>query len=187
MQCLVLAFAMQGWGQDQPTEPKRDDGDQPSPGEASEEPVILEHQDVLREGQVLRPSDDLADDDFLPTSPQLARPERPERPDLPPTVAAQVERFRDYSRLYLIRQQNLKKRMMGANDRERAALRRQLAEARNEFNDLLRQRRHELRDRAASLREKLPNHKEVIDSIREDARDSARSALEESRTRRGTD
>ena len=115
------------------------------------------------------------------------RPTRGERQKLPPEVLARIERFKRESRLYLNRQEELKKQMQGVNDRERAAIRDKLKTLRDQWLDQAREFRKELRQRQQELVDKLPDYREVIESARNAAAQQALQNQKDSRPHRGED
>jgi hypothetical protein len=110
------------------------------------------------------------------------RPPRLERESLPPVVQERLDRFKTEARAYLARQQELKKKLEGANDKERAAIREQLKVIQQEWLERAKEMRKEYKDRQAELAEKLKEYRELLDSVRSTTlRDAG------GRTRRGDD
>jgi len=110
------------------------------------------------------------------------RPALTERTKFPPEVLARIERFKQDARVYLLQQETLKKKLQGANDRERAAIREQLRELRLQWLERAKEMRKEYKERQAELADKLTEYRELLDNIRTAAlRDSG------GRTRRGDD
>jgi hypothetical protein len=100
------------------------------------------------------------------------RPVRPERNTLPPAVIDRVARFKREARLYLERQEVLEKQMRGATEAERAKIRAQLSDLLEQRRAQAIQLREEFKDRLPELREKLSSHREMLEKVREDARES---------------
>jgi len=131
-----------------------------------------------RSGKVVAaPDPPLASDSLTP----VVRPKIQERPDLTPEVQDRLQRFRREAKAYLDKEQELKKRLQGANDQERARLRAQLEELRQKNLERVRELREELRTRGDELRDKLRDHADVINSA---TKDKARDA-HSNRDRRG--
>jgi hypothetical protein len=104
-----------------------------------------------------------------PTAPDVAsvtalRPDRVERPALSPAVQTRIERFKVEARAYLQRQEALKKKLVGANDADRAAIRAQIEELRHKWLEDSKRFRTDTKARAPELIRKLPGYKEVIGS-----------------------
>lgn len=137
-----------------------------------------------REGTSLA-SDGLTETDTSPTS--NLRADRPEREELPPEVQARIVQFRREARAYLSRQQALKKQLEGANDEERALIRRKLEHLRREWLAHTREMRRELRDRQAELRDRLDTRREVVDSVLGDVAQASREALRDQKPGRRDD
>lgn len=108
------------------------------------------------------------------------RPDRPERKDLPPEVKERIEHFKIDARAYLEKREALKKQLEGANDKERALIRRQIEELRRQWLQRARELRKEFRERLPELRDKLPDYHEVLDS----SRNALLQAQEDARPRR---
>ena len=138
---------------------------------------------ATREGQVLVPEKLTATDSPI-TSP---RPTRPERPALPPAVLERIERFRLDARKYLDQQEALKKRLQGANDQERAAIRDKMRDLREKWLERARELRKEYRERLQELSDKMPEYRELLDSIKSSATDQLKQAQPDSRPRPGVD
>lgn len=136
---------------------------------------------ATRDGKVVEPDHYTATDDANVAASTL-RPTRSERPNLPPAVQAQIQRLQIDRRAYLERQQLLKKRLEGANDKDRATIREQLKELQQKWLEQAKERRKEYKERQEELYNKLKEHRELLDS-------SSSSVLRESgsRTRRGDD
>jgi hypothetical protein len=94
------------------------------------------------------------------------RPTRPERPNLPPEVQALIERMKQEARAYLTREQALKKKLQGANDKERAAIRQQLEALRVQWVERSKEIRKEYKERQAELADKLTEYRELLDNLR---------------------
>lgn len=133
-----------------------------------------------RDGKIVVPErPTVTDTANLATAEQ--RPTRSERAALPPEVQAQIERLRLDARAYLEQQQALKKKLEGANDKERALIREQLRELQQLWQERAKEMRREYKDRQAELAEKLKEYRELLDNVRSTTlRDSGR-------TRRGDD
>jgi hypothetical protein len=133
-----------------------------------------------REGNVVVPEKPTVTD--ANTTAANLRPARPERPPLPPEVSARVERFKQDARAYLDKQDALKKKLEGANDRDRAAIREQLKDLRRQWLERAKEMRKEYKERQAELADKLTEYRELLDNIRT-------TALQDSggRPRRGDD
>ncbi len=139
---------------------------------------------VKREGQVVSPEKLTVTDTTPATS---LRPARAERQQLPAVVEDRVQHFRTEARAYLVQQEQLKKKLAGANDKERAAIREQIKQLRSQWLEQAREMRKEFRQRQQELMEKLPDYREVIDSARNAAQQQALQAQQEIRRRRGSD
>jgi len=137
---------------------------------------------LTREGESVQPEKLTVTD--VSTSSNL-RPDRPERKDLPPEVADRIQDFRRDARKYLAEQEALKKQLEGANDEDRAVIRKQIEGLRRQWLEKAREMRKELRARQAELIDKLPDHREVLDSVREATLQDAQQA--EQNTRPGRD
>jgi chromosome segregation ATPase len=134
-----------------------------------------------RDGKVVVPERTTTTDDANVTSTTL-RPPRLERESLPPVVQERLDRFKTEARAYLARQQELKKKLEGANDKERAAIREQLKEIQQQWLESAKEMRKEYKDRQAELAEKLKEYRELLDNVRSTTlRDTG------GRTRRGDD
>lgn len=138
------------------------------------------------EGQVVVPERPTAiDANISPTT--TVRPVRPERTPLPPEVLSRIEQFKKDARNYLEQQEALKKKLVGANEKERAIIRERLKELREQWLERSREIRKEFKERQQELADKLPGHREVLESLRSAAKEQARDAQQETRTRRGDD
>jgi hypothetical protein len=104
---------------------------------------------------------------------------------MPPQVQVRIERFKLDARAYLAKQDELKRKIQGANKEERAALREQMKLLREQWLERSRELREEYKDRKAELELKLKDHKELFDEVRNAAKERARDAGE--RPRRGGD
>lgn len=120
------------------------------------------------------------------TTPTL-RPTVPQRPKLPPEIVDRIEKFKKESRVYLDKQEALKKQLEGANDKERAVLRDRIKQLREQWLDDAREFRQELRQRQQELIDKLPDYREVIESARTAAQQQSQQSQSGSRTHRGED
>ena len=107
------------------------------------------------------------------------RPSRPEREPLPTEVVTRIQRFKENARLYLERQQALKKQLLGANDLERARIRAQMELYRQQWLREARQFRTDAQDRVIELQNKMPSRREVLDGLNDSARDQLRETLSE--------
>jgi dsDNA-specific endonuclease/ATPase MutS2 len=138
----------------------------------------------VREGQAVSP-DKLTVTDATATG--NIRPDRVERQKLPPEVIERLNKFRQHARDYLDKQEELKKKLEGANDKERAAIRERMKQAREEWLERAREFRKEFRERQKELVEKLPDYREVLDAARAAAQQSAQQADTGTRPHRGED
>jgi hypothetical protein len=133
-----------------------------------------------RNGTVIVPERPTAvDANVSPTA--TVRPVRPERPGLPPEVQARVERFKLDARSYLARQEELKRQLQGANDEQRAAVRENLRQLREQWLERARELRQEQQERRAELETKLRDHKEMFDELRNNATEQLRNAKDQKR------
>ena len=134
-----------------------------------------------RDGKVLSPEKPTATDSANATTANL-RPARPERPAPSAELQSRIDRFKQDAKAYLEKQQALEKQIKGANDKERAAIREQLKELREQWAERAKEMRKEYKERQAELAEKLTEYRELLDNVRS-------SALTESggRPRRGED
>ena len=98
-----------------------------------------------------------------------------------------IEKFKKDSRVYLDKQEALKKQLEGANDKERAALRDKIKQLREQWLDEAREFRKDLRQRQQELIDKLPDYREVIESARSAAQQQAQQSQTGSGTHRGQD
>ena len=136
----------------------------------------------VREGQAVSP-DKLTVTDASTDS--NLRPTRAERQQYPPEVQARLEKFKQQARDYLNKEQELKKQLEGANDKDRAAIRERMKQAREDWLERSREFRKEFRERQQELLEKLPDYREVLDSARAAAQQSAQQT--DTRPHRGED
>ncbi len=117
------------------------------------------------------------------------RPSRPEQNKLPAGVMARIDRFKLEAQRYLEQQQLLKKRLLGANDQERAKIREQLTTLRERWLEQAREMRTQFRERQQELMDKLPGYRELLETVRRDARAQLRDARKDAqgpvRDRRG--
>jgi hypothetical protein len=112
------------------------------------------------------------------------RPVRLERDPLSPEVKDRVLNFDKYRAEYLKQQEQILKRIKGTTDRDRELIREQLnKELRERWLEQLATTREEFRERKKELLDRLPNHRELLESAREQSRD----ALRDQRERRGVD
>ena len=139
---------------------------------------------VKREGEAVLPEKLTATD--ASTDANL-RPDRLERDRLSPEVRKRLERFKVDARNYLNKEQELKKQLEGANDKDRAAIREKLRQRRDQWQEQSRELRKEFQDRQRELQDKLPDYREVLDSARNAALDAAKQAQEDTRPHRGED
>jgi cell division septum initiation protein DivIVA len=110
-------------------------------------------------------------------------------------VRAQLQRFQQEARKYLEQQEALRKRLQGATEEERVRVRQQLQNLREQWLERARELRKQFRDRQSELIEKLPSHREVLESVRDAAKQSALEQLrdelknqqQQGRDRRGQD
>ena len=146
---------------------------QTNPVDAATQPV--------RDGKVLLP-ERTTDTDAANLTTASLRPTRPERPNLPPEVQALLERYKLEARAYLNQQEALKKRLQGANDKERAVIRTQIRELQRDWSAQAKTLRKEFKDRQPELMDKLAGHRELLDDSRAKARNETGT-----RPRRGED
>lgn len=104
-----------------------------------------------------------------PTAPDVTsvagvRPDRVERPAMSPEILTRIERFKRDARAYLDRQEALKKKLLGANDTDRARIRAEIEDLRRKWLDESKRFRIDTKARAPELMRKLPGHREVIGS-----------------------
>jgi len=137
-----------------------------------------------REGQTVSP-DKLTVTDVSTTS--NLRPTRTERQKLPPEVLDRLEKFKQSARDYLNKQEDLKKQLQGANDKERAAIREKIKQLREHWLEQAREFRKEFRDRQEDLRRKIPEYGPLLDSVRAAAKESATQSQTDTRPHRGED
>jgi hypothetical protein len=142
---------------------------QTNPVDAATEPV--------RDGQVIVPERPTTDS-TSPTA-SILRPPRTERPNLPTAVLSPVERFKIEARAYIESEQVLKKKLEGANDKDRAAIRERLKSLREQWSERARELRKEFRERRDELADKMPDRQELFNSIR----DNAQRTLQDGRDR----
>jgi len=145
---------------------------------------VTTSSDAQRAGQVVVPERPTAIDANLGPTTGVVPPVG-DRPQLPPEVSSRIERFKLDARAYLAQQDLLKKKMAGASDQERAALRDQLRNLREKWLERSRELREEYKDRKAELELKLRDHRELFDEIRGAAAERRRDAGE--RPRRGSE
>ncbi len=107
------------------------------------------------------------------------RPARNERPSLPPAVLSPVERFKLEARAYIEREEALKKKLVGANEQDRAALRERIKSLREQWSERSRELRKEFKERRDELADKMPDRQELFNSIR----DNAQRPLQDGRDR----
>ena len=91
------------------------------------------------------------------------------------------------ARSYLNRQEELKKKLQGVNDKERAEIRDKLKSLRDQWLEQAREFRKELRERQRELVDKLPDYREVIESARNAAAQQALQSQKDARPHRGED
>jgi hypothetical protein len=138
-----------------------------------------------RSGTVVVPERPTAyDDNTTPNTGILPTP-LGNRDQLPAEVTSRIERFKADARRYLAQQELLKKKLAGANDQERAAIREQLRLLREKWLERSREMREQYKDRKAELESKLRDHRELFDDIRGAAAEKRREAGD--RPRRGID
>lgn len=123
--------------------------------------------------------------DSINTASQLQRPLRLEQNRLPPEVRDRIEIFKWYARKYLEQQELLKRKLQGATDEERARIREQLRQLRNQWLERSRELRREFKDRQRELIDKLPGHREVLENARDAAREQLRDQIRDTRDRGG--
>lgn len=137
-----------------------------------------------REGQVVVP-ERLTANDANVTATANVRPTRPERPGLPNAVLTPVERFKAEARAYLAREQELKKNLEGANDKDRALIRERIKALREQWAERARELRKEFKERRDELSAKMPDRQELFNSIRDNAPQTLQSDDGHTRPRRG--
>ena len=136
-----------------------------------------------RDGQVIAPVNAGATDSLDPAASAF------HRNDLGATIRERLQSFEQLRKAYLERQRTLTQKLRGASEDERDMIRQQLRETRQQWLDQARQLREQARERLQELKERLPNHGEILDAAREQAREQVREGLEAARerARRGTD
>jgi DNA repair exonuclease SbcCD ATPase subunit len=134
-----------------------------------------------REGQVVTTESPAATDSGN-TSTVNNRPDRTERKNLPPEVIALIHNFKEARERYLARQEALKKKLEGATDKERDAVREQIKELRAQWEELAKEKRKEFKERQAELADKLSEYRELLNEVRATAVTDGGG-----RTRRGED
>jgi len=154
-----------------------------SPGVIAQTNVTSSTQ-LSRDGTTVLPEKLTVTDDSTTSS---LRPARVERQKLPPEVLARIERFKREARIYLNQQEDLKKKLQGVNDKERAEIRDKLKSLRDQWLEQAREFRKELRERQRELVDKLPDYREVIESARNAAAQQALQSQKDSRPHRGED
>jgi hypothetical protein len=92
---------------------------------------------------------------------------------VPPKVNDKVEQFKKDAQTYLDQQQAIKKKLQGASDTERAALREQLRILREKWLEQSRELRQLYKERRSELEDKLKDHRELFDELRNAARQKA--------------
>lgn len=135
-----------------------------------------------RDGKVLVPDKPTSTDSANTTTANL-RPTRVERPPLSPEIQARIANFKEAARIYLEKEQALQKQIKGANDKERAALREQLKDLREQWLERSKEMRKEYKERQAELADKMSEYRELLDSVRGSALQQAGGG----RPRRGED
>jgi hypothetical protein len=133
---------------------------QTNPVDAATEPT--------RDGKVIVPERPTATDSTSPTV-SILRPPRLERESLPAAVASPVERFKREARAYIEREEALKKKLEGANDTDRAAIRERIKTLREQWSERARELRKEFKERRDELADKMPDRQELFNSIRDNA------------------
>jgi hypothetical protein len=144
---------------------------------AQTNPVSSTTQPV-RDGKVIVPERPTSTDSGITTESSL-RPARNERPSLPPAVLSPVERFKLEAREYIESEQTLKRKLEGANDKDRAILRERIKTLREQWSERARELRREFKERRDELADKMPDRQELFNSIR----DNARQTLQDGRDR----
>lgn len=132
----------------------------------------------VRDGKVIVPERPTSTDSSL-TSESNLRPPRDERPSLPPAVLDPVQRFKLEAREYIASEQTLKRKLEGANDKDRAILRERIKTLREQWSERARELRKEFKERRDELADKMPDRQELFNSIR----DNARQTLQDGRDR----
>ena len=116
------------------------------------------------EGQVVLP-ERLTTGDSVVSATANTRPARPERGNLPAPVVSPIERFKQEARAYLAREEELKKKMEGANDKDRAAIRDRIKVLREQWAERARELRKEFKERRDELSTRMPDRQELFNSI----------------------
>jgi hypothetical protein len=130
-------------------------------------------------GRIVVPDNREAVDSF---NTALTRPVLPERNALPPEVQKRIDQFQLDARRYLQEHEALRRKLMGANDAERARIQRDLDKLRRDWLERARELRQQFRERQRVLIDKLPAHRELFENARQAAQDQIR---EQQRERRG--
>jgi hypothetical protein len=144
---------------------------------------------VYREGTVIVPETLPKASDNLNPSVIVSRPQLAERNKLPREVAARIEAFQKEAKTYLQKREELEKKLQaaGATDTQRALIREQLAQLREQQLERSRQLKQEFKERERELSEKMLEYRELLDNVRSAARDQLRTTREETKPRRGVD
>jgi len=122
----------------------------------------------VRDGQVIVPERPTSTDTANPTV-SVLRPPRTERPALPQSVLDPVGRFKLEARAYIEREEAVKKKLEGANDADRAAIRERIKTLREQWSERARELRKEFKERRDELADKMPDRQELFNSIRDNA------------------
>lgn len=154
-------------------------------------PGALAQTNVTSATQPTRDGTTLEPEKLTVTDPSTSSPLRPalneRQTKLPQEVLDRIERFKREARLYLNRQEELKKKLQGVNDKERAEARERLQTLRNQWLEQAREFRKDLRERQRELVDKLPDYREVIESARAAATQQAVESRKDTRPHRGED
>jgi len=137
-------------------------------GAAAQTNPINTATEPVRDGQVIVPERPTSTDPTKPTV-DVLRPPRTERPALPESVLTPVERFKLEARAYIESEQALKRKLEGANDKDRAAIRERIKTLREQWSERSRELRKEFKARRDELADKMPDRQELFNSIRDNA------------------
>ena len=118
--------------------------------------------------------------DSSPTT-VVSRPPRLERPDLPQEIKVRIAQFAKSRETYLAREQELKRKLQGATDDDRARIRAQLQALRDEWLERARALREDPRARLQELQDELPRYRDAL----RDAKEGALDSINSTRKRRG--
>ena len=129
----------------------------------------LQTSTIQRVGQVVV-SDQQAVDSAINLKP---RPESIDLQKLPPEIKLRIRRFEVFRESYLREQDELRKKLQGApTEAERQRVRDLIRNRREAWLQQTRALREEMKDRLPVLRERLEGKRELLDGLRDKARDS---------------